>query len=82
MTIFRLIMIVASALTIGGASYLSYNGIGSESSDLDRSIRVGSGGNTFSTAAKRTSSPLPIRTFPCARSSAKRISVLAAEVLP
>ncbi len=47
MTIFRLIMIVASALTIGGASYLSYNGIGSESSDLDRSIRVGSGGNTF-----------------------------------
>jgi hypothetical protein len=47
MTIFRLIMIVASALTIGGASYLSYNGIGRESSDLDRSIRVSSGGNSF-----------------------------------
>jgi hypothetical protein len=47
MSIFRLILIVASALTIGGASYLSYNGIGSESSDLDRSIRLGSGGNTF-----------------------------------
>lgn len=47
MTIFRVIMIVASTVTIGGASYLSYNGIGRESSDLDRSIRVGSGGNTF-----------------------------------
>lgn len=47
MNSFRVIMIVASALTIGGAGYLSYNGIGRESSDLDRSLRLGSGGNTI-----------------------------------
>ena len=46
MTVIRAVMIVASALTIGGASYLSYNGIWRESSDIDRSIRIGSGGNT------------------------------------
>lgn len=51
MTIFRLIMIVASALTIAGAGYMSYNGIGRESTDLDRSIRVSSGGNTFANAS-------------------------------
>ena len=45
MNMFRAIMIAATVLTVGGAGYLSYNGIGRESTDLDRSIRQGSGGN-------------------------------------
>lgn len=33
-----------SILTVGGAGYLSYNGVWGESRDLDRSVRVGTYG--------------------------------------
>ncbi len=48
MNLFRLVMVIATAGTLSGAWWLSVNGVGGESHDLDRSIRTGSGGNTFS----------------------------------
>ncbi|WP_169737932.1 hypothetical protein [Actibacterium mucosum] len=33
-----------AALILGGAGYLSYNGVWGESRDLDRSVRVGTYG--------------------------------------
>lgn len=47
MNIFRIIMSLAAAATLSGAWWLSVNGVGGESSDLDRSIRAGSAGNAF-----------------------------------
>lgn len=47
MTLVRIIFLVTAAGATLGAGYLGYKGIGGESSDLDRSIRVGSGGNSF-----------------------------------
>ncbi|MCW1933752.1 hypothetical protein [Pararhodobacter zhoushanensis] len=47
MTLARVLFVVLSVLSFGGAGYLGYRGIGGVSADLDRSIRVGSGGNSF-----------------------------------
>ncbi|WGW04655.1 hypothetical protein [Tropicibacter oceani] len=44
MTIFRVAFIVLSTAAIGGTSYVSYYGAGGESTDLDQSVRVASGG--------------------------------------
>jgi hypothetical protein len=48
MNAFRIVFLAGALLTTAGAGYLSYRGIGGESADLDRSVRLGSGGNTFS----------------------------------
>lgn len=47
MTPYRLIIALAAAATLSGAWWLSVNGVFGESRDLDRSIRTGSGGNSF-----------------------------------
>lgn len=44
----RVIIVLSAIATLSGAWYLSANGVWGESTDLDRSIRTGSGGNTFS----------------------------------
>lgn len=44
MNLFRLIFLLMSAVSIGGTAYVSYQGYGGESRDLDRSIRAASGG--------------------------------------
>lgn len=51
MNIFRIVMSLAAAATLSGAWWLSVNGVGGESTDLDRSIRTGSGGNTFTSTS-------------------------------
>jgi hypothetical protein len=48
MSAFRIVFLVGSLLTTAGAGYLSYSGVGGESTDLDRSVRLGSGGNSLS----------------------------------
>lgn len=50
MNLVRTAFVVSSLLVSSGAAYLGYMGIGGESMDTDRSIRVGSGGNTFQNA--------------------------------
>jgi hypothetical protein len=45
--IFRIVIVASLVATLSGAWWLAVNGVGGESSDLDRSIRTGSGGNTF-----------------------------------
>ena len=50
MNLVRTVFVVSSLLVSSGAAYLGYMGIGGESMDTDRSIRVGSGGNTFQNA--------------------------------
>lgn len=47
MTLVRIVFLVAASCATLGAGYLGYKGIGGESTDLDRSIRVGSGGNSL-----------------------------------
>lgn len=47
MNIFRIVMTTAAAATLWGAWWLSANGVFGESANLDRSIRSGSGGSTF-----------------------------------
>ncbi len=47
MSLFRIIFLAGSLLATGGAAYLSYNGIWRESTDLDRSVRLGSGGGGY-----------------------------------
>ncbi|MBS0126601.1 hypothetical protein [Thetidibacter halocola] len=42
--ILRVAFIVLALAAIGGAAYTGYYGRGGESSDLDKSIRAGSGG--------------------------------------
>lgn len=41
MTGTRIIFLIVSLSLIGGAYYMSYNGIWGESRDLDRSVRLG-----------------------------------------
>ena len=43
----RVIIVLSAVATLSGAWYLSANGVWGESTYLDRSIRTGSGGNTF-----------------------------------
>ena len=44
---FRIAFIIGALALIGGAFYLSYNGVWQESTDLDRSVRIGGvGGNS------------------------------------
>ena len=43
----RIAFLTTATLLSLGAGYLGYMGIGGESTDLDRSIRVGSSGNSF-----------------------------------
>ena len=43
--IFRTVFIVLTIAAIAGTGYVSYYGMGRESTDLERSIRAGSGGN-------------------------------------
>lgn len=38
---FRIIFVLSSAALVAAAFYLSYNGVWQESSDLDRSVRIG-----------------------------------------
>jgi len=53
MTAFRIVFVVGALLTTAGAGYLSYRGIGGESTDLDRSVRLGSGGGySFNSSVK------------------------------
>lgn len=47
--IFRTVFIVLTIAAIGGTGYASYYGMGRQSTDLDRSIRTGSGGNFIGT---------------------------------
>ena len=47
MTPARIIIVLSAAAMLSGAWWLSANGVWGESTDLDRSIRTGSGGNTF-----------------------------------
>ncbi|UWQ75320.1 hypothetical protein [Leisingera sp. M658] len=44
MNLFRVIFLVMSGISIAGAAYVSYQGYGGESRDLDTSIRAASGG--------------------------------------
>lgn len=53
MSFFRVIILVSAVSTLSGAWWLARNGIGGESTDVSRSIRAGSAGNTFlSTSVK------------------------------
>ena len=45
MNVFRIVFLISTILVTGGAGYLSYYGIGRESGDLHRSVRMGSAGN-------------------------------------
>jgi hypothetical protein len=40
MTPFRLVFLLLAGLAVAGTSYVAYMGYGSESTDLDRSVRV------------------------------------------
>jgi hypothetical protein len=44
MNLFRVVFLVMSGLSITGVTYISYQGYGGESRDLDTSIRAASGG--------------------------------------
>lgn len=46
MNLFRIIFLTMSAVSIAGATYVSYQGYGGESRDLDTSIRAASGGRS------------------------------------
>lgn len=46
MSAFRIVFLVGALLTTAGASYLAYRGVGGESNNVDRSVRLGSGGNS------------------------------------
>jgi hypothetical protein len=50
MTAFRLLVLAATLMSVGGAVYLGYSGVWRESSGLDTSIRTGSAGNGLSNA--------------------------------
>ena len=52
LTPFRLIFIVLAGAAIFGTSYVSYRGYGSESWDLDRSIRAASAGRLLNRSVK------------------------------
>ncbi len=47
MIVFRVIFVTLSLMAIGAAGYASYRGIGGESADLDRSVRLGSSGGGY-----------------------------------
>ncbi|WP_170400939.1 hypothetical protein [Ruegeria arenilitoris] len=47
MTAFRIIFLLISAAAVGATGYVTYNGYGGESRDLDRSVRVGSDGGGY-----------------------------------
>ncbi|MCZ4268434.1 hypothetical protein HGE68_02880 [Rhodobacteraceae bacterium R_SAG6] len=47
MNLFRIVFLSLSFVAICVASYASYKGYGGESRDLDRSIRLGSGGGGY-----------------------------------
>ncbi|NUB45294.1 hypothetical protein GEU84_012920 [Fertoebacter nigrum] len=52
MNAFRIVILAGALLTTAGAGYLSYHGIGNESTDLDRSIRMGSGIGGYSSNSR------------------------------
>lgn len=43
---YRVIIVLSAVATLSGAWWLAANGVFGESTNLDRSIRTGSGGNT------------------------------------
>ncbi|WP_205321569.1 hypothetical protein [Tritonibacter mobilis] len=47
MNLFRIVLLSLSLVAICVAGYASYKGYGGESRDLDRSIRLGSGGGGY-----------------------------------
>lgn len=47
MTLFRVVFIVISTVAIAATGYVSWQGYGAESRDLDTSVRVGSGGGGY-----------------------------------
>lgn len=47
MNLFRMAFLTFTTLAVAGTSYVSYYGAGGESSDLDQSVRRGSGGNVI-----------------------------------
>jgi hypothetical protein len=50
LTPLRILFLVMGGLSLAGAGYLGYYGIGADSPDVIPSIRVGSGGNGFANA--------------------------------
>lgn len=42
--LFRLVFVLLAGLAVAGTSYVAYMGYGSESTDLDRSVRAASAG--------------------------------------
>ncbi|OWU86107.1 spermidine synthase [Oceanicola sp. 22II-s10i] len=44
MNLFRVVFLIAALGTVAGAGYLSYFGVWRDSTDLDRSVRLGSPG--------------------------------------
>ncbi|MGQ0564522.1 MAG: hypothetical protein ACT4OK_05560 [Gemmobacter sp.] len=51
MNLIRIVFLAGSLLTTAGAGYLSWRGVGGESTGLDRSVRLGSGGNLSSNSS-------------------------------
>ncbi|HPD91625.1 MAG: hypothetical protein H6900_13505 [Rhodobacter sp.] len=50
MTPIRMVFLTAALIVTVGTGYLGYRGIGGASTDLDRSIRVGSAGNALASS--------------------------------
>ena len=50
--ILRAAFVILSLAAIGGATYAGWHGHGGESTDLDKSIRAGSGGSALSGRVK------------------------------
>jgi hypothetical protein len=46
-TPFRIIFLLISTAAVGATGYVTYYGYGGESSGLDKSVRVGSGGGGY-----------------------------------
>ncbi len=44
MSLFRTVFLVITVTAIAGTAYVSYHGYGRQSTDLDASVRTGSGG--------------------------------------
>lgn len=47
MTLFRIAFLILAVAAVAGATYVSYYGIGRESSDVRQSVRQGSSGGFY-----------------------------------
>ena len=50
--LFRVAVIVLFSTAVAGTTYVSYHGIGRESRDLDRSVRIGSPGGGYASGGR------------------------------